>query len=43
MTWMDTIRWADALNMLRIQLERQGPNHAVRYFPTLREYTMNFD
>ena len=32
----DTIRWADALNMLRIQLERQGPNHAVRYFPTLR-------
>ena len=21
----DTIRWADALNMLRIQLERQGP------------------
>lgn len=38
----DTIRWADALNMLRIQLERQGLNHAVRYFPTLREYTMNF-
>ena len=38
----DTIRWADALNMLRIQLERQGPSNAVRYFPTLREYTMNF-
>ena len=38
----DTIRWADALNMLRIQLERQGPSDAVRYFPTLREYTMNF-
>ena len=37
-----TIRWADALNMLRIQLERQGPSDAVRYFPTLREYTMNF-
>lgn len=37
-----TIRWADALNMLRIQLERQGPRDAVRYFPTLREYTMNF-
>jgi aspartate carbamoyltransferase catalytic subunit len=31
-----TIRWADALNMLRIQLERQGPSDAVR------EYTMNF-
>ncbi|MDA9756437.1 aspartate carbamoyltransferase catalytic subunit, partial [Flavobacteriales bacterium] len=29
-----TIRWADALNMLRIQLERQGPSDAVRYFPT---------
>jgi aspartate carbamoyltransferase catalytic subunit len=38
----DTIRWADALNMLRIQLERQGPSNAVRYFPTLREYTKNF-
>lgn len=38
----DTIRWADALNMLRIQLERQGPNDAVRFFPSLREYTMNF-
>ena len=38
----DTIRWSDALNMLRIQLERQGPRDAVRYFPTLREYTMNF-
>ena len=37
-----TIRWADALNMLRIQLERQGPSDAVRYFPTLREYTINF-
>ena len=37
-----TIRWADALNMLRIQLERQGPSDAVRYFPTLREYIMNF-
>ena len=38
----DTIRWADALNMLRIQLERQGSSDAVRYFPTLREYTMSF-
>jgi len=38
----DTICWADALNMLRIQLERQGPSDAVRFFPTLREYTMRF-
>lgn len=37
-----TIGWADALNMLRIQLERQGPSNAVRFFPSLREYTMQF-
>lgn len=30
----DTLRWADALNMLRIQLERQD----IRYFPSQREY-----
>ncbi len=34
----DTLRWADAVNMLRIQLERQD----VKYFPTLREYTMQY-
>ncbi|HEX2899178.1 MAG TPA: aspartate carbamoyltransferase catalytic subunit [Bacteroidia bacterium] len=33
-----TLDWADAVNMLRIQLERQD----VRYFPTLREYTMQY-
>jgi len=38
----DTVRWADALNMLRIQLERQGSDGSVRFFPTLREYTMRF-
>ena len=27
----DTIRWADALNMLRIQLERQGSEESVRF------------
>ncbi len=32
---MDTLRWADAINVLRIQLERQD----IRYFPSLREYT----
>ena len=37
-----TIGWADALNMLRIQLERQGPSNAVKFFPSLREYTMQF-
>lgn len=34
----DTLAWADAVNMLRIQLERQD----VKYFPTLREYTMQY-
>ena len=38
----ETIRWADSLNMLRIQLERQGDTDAVRFFPSLREYTMNY-
>ena len=31
-----TLEWADAVNMLRIQLERQD----IRYFPSLREYSM---
>jgi aspartate carbamoyltransferase catalytic subunit len=30
--------WCDVANMLRIQLERQD----IKYFPTLREYTMQF-
>jgi aspartate carbamoyltransferase catalytic subunit len=34
----ETLDWADAVNMLRIQLERQD----VRYFPTLREYSMQY-
>jgi aspartate carbamoyltransferase catalytic subunit len=34
----DTLRWADAANMLRIQLERQD----IRYFPSLREYSMRY-
>jgi aspartate carbamoyltransferase catalytic subunit len=33
---MKTLRWADAVNMLRIQLERQN----IKYFPSLREYSM---
>lgn len=32
------LEWCDVANMLRIQLERQD----IRYFPTLREYTMQF-
>jgi aspartate carbamoyltransferase catalytic subunit len=34
----DTLRWADAVNMLRIQLERQD----IQYFPSLREYHQCF-
>ncbi|MBN8704162.1 MAG: aspartate carbamoyltransferase, partial [Bacteroidetes bacterium] len=30
------LKWADVANMLRIQLERQD----IKYFPSLREYTM---
>lgn len=30
----DTLRWCDAANVLRIQLERQD----IKYFPSLREY-----
>ena len=36
-----TLNWCDAANMLRIQLERQD-EHAVPYFPTLREYAAGF-
>ncbi|MEO0895456.1 MAG: aspartate carbamoyltransferase catalytic subunit [Bacteroidota bacterium] len=34
----DTLLWADAVNMLRIQLERQD----TKYFPSLREYSMQY-
>ena len=37
-----TLAWADVANMLRIQLERQGDADAIRFFPSIREYTMNF-
>ena len=33
-----TLRWCDAANILRIQLERQD----IRYFPSLREYALYF-
>ena len=34
------LAWCDVANMLRIQLERQDAG--VRYFPSLREYVMQF-
>jgi aspartate carbamoyltransferase catalytic subunit len=36
------LRWCDAANMLRIQMERQGGAQNVRYFPSLREYTLGY-
>ncbi len=34
----EALEWCDVANMLRIQLERQD----IRYFPSLREYTMQY-
>tara|TARA_B100000508_G_scaffold141026_1_gene145335 strand:+ start:119441 stop:120376 length:936 start_codon:yes stop_codon:yes gene_type:complete len=34
----EALEWCDVANMLRIQLERQD----IKYFPSLREYTMLF-
>lgn len=33
-----SLEWADIAMMLRIQLERQGKQNEVKYFPSLREY-----
>ncbi|MBM71654.1 MAG: aspartate carbamoyltransferase [Crocinitomicaceae bacterium] len=38
----ETLAWADVANMLRIQLERQGEDDAISFFPSIREYTINF-
>lgn len=35
---MEALKWCDVANMLRIQLERQD----IKYFPSLREYIMQF-
>lgn len=36
----NALEWCDVANMLRIQLERQDVD--VRYFPTLREYSLQY-
>lgn len=38
----ETLKWCDVANMLRIQLERQGSDKDVSYFPSLREYAMQY-
>lgn len=35
---LKALEWCDVANMLRIQLERQD----IKYFPTLREYSMQY-
>ncbi|MGV3705977.1 MAG: aspartate carbamoyltransferase catalytic subunit [Arcticibacter sp.] len=35
---MDALNWCDVANMLRIQMERQD----IKYFPSLREYSMMY-
>ncbi len=35
---MKALEWCDVANMLRIQMERQD----IKYFPSLREYTMQY-
>jgi len=34
----EALAWSDICMMLRIQLERQTSKHAVKYFPSIREY-----
>ncbi|MCO6494080.1 MAG: aspartate carbamoyltransferase catalytic subunit [Bacteroidetes bacterium] len=34
----NVVKWADVVNMLRIQMERQD----IAYFPSLREYSMQY-
>ena len=38
LNFREALAWCDVVNMLRIQLERQK----IQYFPSLREYTMQY-
>jgi aspartate carbamoyltransferase catalytic subunit len=38
----EALGWCDVANVLRIQLERQGDENDVSFFPSLREYTQQF-
>ena len=38
----ETLVWADVVNMLRIQHERQGDSESIPFFPSIREYTLNY-
>ena len=38
----EALEWCDVAMMLRIQLERQVGNSTIAYFPSLREYSMQY-
>ena len=38
----ETLVWADVVNMLRIQHERQGDSESIPFFPSIREYTLSY-
>lgn len=39
---LEALEWCDVANMLRVQLERQGSDKDVKYFPSIREYATTF-
>ena len=38
----EALVWCDVANMLRVQLERQGSEKDVKFFPTIREYSLAY-
>ncbi|WP_306643704.1 aspartate carbamoyltransferase catalytic subunit [Sanyastnella coralliicola] len=38
----EALNWCDVANMLRIQLERQGGDDDVAFFPSIREYSAQY-
>ncbi|MCH2198110.1 MAG: aspartate carbamoyltransferase catalytic subunit [Flavobacteriales bacterium] len=38
----EVLNWCDVANMLRIQLERQGGDQDVAFFPSIREYSAQY-
>ncbi len=39
---IEALEWCDVANMLRVQLERQGSARDVKYFPSIREYSLAY-
>lgn len=38
----EALEWCDVANMLRVQLERQGSERDVKFFPSIREYALTY-